>query len=139
MKSLPPEDQLPAVQNSPGSPIKMNSAVGISSPIAGDPDSDDEKKEADIRFHDVFTCTVGRKRSSARYYVNDSDEIAQCLAALTNSLNDGKGFIELLQFEDSLSSAPSMSSSRNNLRERIGSLPLVNEKEVFRTSSGQSI
>ena len=139
MKSLPPEDQLPAVQTSPGSPIKMNSAVGISSPIAGDPDSDDEKKEADIRFHDVFTCTVGRKRSSARYYVNDSDEIAQCLAALTNSLNDGKGFIELLQFEDSLSSAPSMSSSRNNLRERIGSLPLVNEKEVFRTSSGQSI
>ena len=105
-----------------------------------DEDSDEKKPEAAIRFHDVFTCTVGRKRSTAHYYVNDSDEIAQCLATLVNSLNDGKGYIELLQFEDT-SSAPSLSGSRNDLtRGKTGSLPSVGESKLFvKSSSGQSI
>eukprot|EP00227_Mantoniella_beaufortii_P010796 CAMPEP_0197579166 /NCGR_PEP_ID=MMETSP1326-20131121/3221_1 /TAXON_ID=1155430 /ORGANISM="Genus nov. species nov., Strain RCC2288" /LENGTH=357 /DNA_ID=CAMNT_0043142545 /DNA_START=26 /DNA_END=1098 /DNA_ORIENTATION=+ len=46
-----------------------------------------------------ITCTVGRKRSGAAYYVNDSDDIAELLATLTNSLDDGKGRVELLQFD----------------------------------------
>ena len=31
--------------------------------------------------------------------MNDSDDIAELLATLTNSLNDGKGRVELLQFD----------------------------------------
>lgn len=98
-----------------------------------------KKSEAEIRFHDIYTCTVGRKRSAARYYVNDSDEVAQCLAALTNSLNDGKGYIELLQFEDQVAPGMSSSASRGNLGGRATSLPLVNESDVYRSSSGHSI
>jgi len=30
----------------------------------------------------VFTCTVGRKRSQARYYLNDSEEVAILLEEL---------------------------------------------------------
>jgi trehalose 6-phosphate synthase/phosphatase len=42
--------------------------------------------------------------------VNDSDDIAELLATLTNSLDDGKGRIELLQFdaESSLGSSRSL-------------------------------
>ena len=50
-------------------------------------------------FSTPITCTVGRKRSGAGYYVNDSDDIAELLATLTNSLDDGKGRVELLQFD----------------------------------------
>ncbi|OUS42733.1 glycosyltransferase family 20-domain-containing protein [Ostreococcus tauri] len=98
-----------------------------------------KKHEAEIRFQDIVTCTVGRKRSSARYFVNDSDEVALCLAALTNSLNDGKGVIELLQFEDSVSNV-SKSASRGNLSTgRAASLPGGDNDAVYRSSSGQSI
>ena len=118
----------------------MSSAVGVSSPIAGDLEEEEENRhEVAIRFHDVFTCTVGRKRSSAHYYVNDSDEIAQCLAALTNSLNDGKGYIELLQFEDTVSSMPSLSSSRNFSSGRVGSSPHMTDTDVYRSASVQSM
>ena len=138
-KSLDPEDSGNA-PTSPGSPIKMSSAVGVSSPIAGDLEEEEENRhEVAIRFHDVFTCTVGRKRSSAHYYVNDSDEIAQCLAALTNSLNDGKGYIELLQFEDTVSSMPSLSSSRNFSSGRVGSSPHMTDTDVYRSASVQSM
>jgi hypothetical protein len=34
----------------------------------------------------VFTCTVGRKRSQARYYLNDSDEVASLLEELAATL-----------------------------------------------------
>lgn len=141
LKSLPPEAQEDEYS---GSPSQRSFSVGASSPMphgeAIDEDSDEKKPEAAIRFHDVFTCTVGRKRSTAHYYVNDSDEIAQCLATLVNSLNDGKGYIELLQFEDT-SSAPSLSGSRNDLtRGKTGSLPSVGESKLFvKSSSGQSI
>ena len=61
-------------------------------------------------FETPVTCTVGRKRSGAGYFVNDSDDIAELLACLTNSLNDGKGRVELLQFdtESSMGSARSL-------------------------------
>jgi hypothetical protein len=39
----------------------------------------------------VFTCTVGRKRSQARYYLNDSDEVVQLLEALAATLPDKLG------------------------------------------------
>ena len=63
--------------------------------------SSPEKKKPSIltTFGTPITCTVGRKRSGAGYYVNDSDDIAELLATLTNSLNDGKGRVELLQFD----------------------------------------
>ena len=134
LKSLPPSS---AEYMSPQGTSPQH-AVGSSHTV----DEDEEgKHEIPIRFHDVFTCTVGRKRSAARYYVNDSDEVAQCLAALTNSLNDGKGLIELLQFEDSLSSGPSLSSSRNMSAQRIGSVTQIQEEpmSVRKSSSGQSI
>ena len=59
-----------------------------------------KKKKADVHFGSVFTCTVGRKRSPAHYFVDDSDQIAELLVGLVNSMNDGKGLVELLQFND---------------------------------------
>jgi trehalose 6-phosphate synthase/phosphatase len=59
-----------------------------------------KKKKADVHFGSVFTCTVGRKRSPAHYFVDDSDQIAALLIGLVNNMNDGKGLIELLQFND---------------------------------------
>ena len=50
-------------------------------------------------FGTPITCTVGRKRSDAGYFVNDSDDIAELLVMLTNNLDDGKGRVELLQFD----------------------------------------
>jgi trehalose 6-phosphate synthase/phosphatase len=34
----------------------------------------------------IFTCTVGRKRSQARYFLNDSEEVAALLEDLSNTL-----------------------------------------------------
>jgi trehalose 6-phosphate synthase/phosphatase len=61
-------------------------------------------------FGTPITCTVGRKRSDAGYFVNDSDDIAELLVMLTNNLDDGKGRVELLQFdtESSLGSTRSL-------------------------------
>ena len=61
-------------------------------------------------FGTPITCTVGRKRSGAGYFVNDSDDIAELLVMLTNNLDDGKGRVELLQFdtESSLGSTRSL-------------------------------
>ena len=67
------------------------------------------------------------------------DTSAQCLAALTNSLNDGKGYIELLQFEDTVSSMPSLSSSRNFSSGRVGSSPHMTDTDVYRSASVQSM
>jgi len=73
-------------------------------------------------FGKHYTCTVGRKRSGAGYYVNDSDDIAELLVNLTNNLNDGKGRVELLQFD----AESSLGSSRSLA-------------ELARQNSGQSI
>ena len=72
--------------------------------------NDDNKPSILTTFRTPITCTVGRKRSGAGYYVNDSDDIAELLATLTNSLGDGKGRVELLQFdtESSLGSSRSL-------------------------------
>ena len=59
-----------------------------------------KKKKVNVHFGSVFTCTVGRKRSPAQYYVDDSDQIAELLVGLVNNMNDGKGLVELLQFND---------------------------------------
>jgi len=71
---------------------------------------DDGKPSTVTTFGYPMTCTVGRKRSCAAYYVNDSDDIAELLATLTNSLDDGRGRVELLQFntESSLGSSRSL-------------------------------
>ena len=61
---------------------------------------DTKKRKADVRFGSVFTCTVGRKHSPAHYFVDDSDQIAELLVGLVNIMNDGKGLVELLQFND---------------------------------------
>ena len=61
---------------------------------------DTKKRKADVRFGSVFTCTVGRKHSPAHYFVDDSDQIAELLIGLVNNMHDGKGLIELLQFND---------------------------------------
>ena len=34
----------------------------------------------------MFTCTVGRKRSQARYYLNDSEEVATLLEEMCLTL-----------------------------------------------------
>jgi hypothetical protein len=47
----------------------------------------------------AFKFNLCRYSSGAAYYVNDSDDIAELLATLTNSLDDGKGRVELLQFD----------------------------------------
>lgn len=91
--------------------------IGKSLSSAGDGVEDADSKSTDegkppilTTFGFTVTCTVGRKRSGAAYYVNDSDDIAELLATLTNSLDDGKGRIELLQFdaESSLGSSRSL-------------------------------
>lgn len=71
---------------------------------------DDGRPSVITTFGATITCTVGRKRSGAGYFVNDSDDIAEILASLTNSLDDGKGRVELLQFdtESSLGSTRSL-------------------------------
>lgn len=93
--------------------------------------NDDNKPSILTTFRTPITCTVGRKRSGAGYYVNDSDDIAELLATLTNSLGDGKGRVELLQFdtESSLGSSRSLADlARQNsganmaLMSRQGSL-----------------
>ena len=58
----------------------------------------------------MYKRQVGRKRSDAGYFVNDSDDIAELLVMLTNNLDDGKGRVELLQFdtESSLGSTRSL-------------------------------
>jgi trehalose 6-phosphate synthase/phosphatase len=91
---------------------------------------------------------VGRKRSGAGYYVNDSDDIAELLVNLTNNLNDGKGRVELLQFdaESSLGSSRSLaelarqnsgqSMSRSASQHRLGRNPSVsNVSNISDTSS----
>jgi len=74
--------------------------------------ADDEDGQTTIitTFGKHYTCTVGRKRSGAGYYVNDSNDVAEILANLTNNLDDGKGRVELLQFdaESSLGSSRSL-------------------------------
>ena len=62
-------------------------------------DPDDVFPSIVTTFGTHYTCTVGRKRSQAGFYVNDSGDIAELLANLTNSLGDGKGRVELLQFD----------------------------------------
>jgi trehalose 6-phosphate synthase/phosphatase len=99
-------------------------------------------------FGKHYTCTVGRKRSGAGYYVNDSDDIAELLVNLTNNLNDGKGRVELLQFdaESSLGSSRSLaelarqnsgqSMSRSASQHRLGRNPSVsNVSNISDTSS----
>ena len=99
-------------------------------------------------FGKHYTCTVGRKRSGAGYYVNDSDDIAELLVNLTNDLNDGKGRVELLQFdaESSLGSSRSLaelarqnsgqSMSRSASQHRLGRNPSVsNVSNISDTSS----
>ena len=99
-------------------------------------------------FGKHYTCTVGRKRSGAGYYVNDSDDIAELLVNLTNNLNDGKGRVELLQFdaESSLGSSRSLaelarqnsgqSISRSASQHRLGRNPSVsNVSNISDTSS----
>ena len=79
--------------------------------------NDDDKPSILTTFRTPITCTVGRKRSGAGYYVNDSDDIAELLATLTNSLDDGKARVELLQFdtESSLGSNRSLADlARHN-------------------------
>jgi len=83
---------------------------GVSDGVDGKGKGDDGKPSTITTFGTPITCTVGRKRSGAGYYVNDSDDIAELLATLTNSLDDGKGRVELLQFdtESSLGSSRSL-------------------------------
>ena len=91
-----------------GDDVKMREMNGKNVSISNDGESDiaadsstSEKIKPSIltTFGTPITCTVGRKRSGAGFYVNDSDDIAELLATLTNSLDDGKGRVELLQFD----------------------------------------
>lgn len=97
-------------------------------------------------FGTHYTCTVGRKRSGAGYYVNDSGDIAELLANLTNSLDDGKGRVELLQFdtESSLGSSRSLADmARQNSTQSIsrqGSIAEnMNTHRLARTQSVSNV
>jgi trehalose 6-phosphate synthase/phosphatase len=115
---------------------------------AGDGDAEDAGPTIVTTFGKHYTCTVGRKRSGAGYYVNDSDDIAELLANLTNNLDDGKGRVELLQFdtESSLGSSRSLaelarqnstqSISRSASQHRLARNPSVsNVSNISDTSS----
>lgn len=92
---------------------------------SGEGDKKEKEPITITTFGTPITCTVGRKRSGASYFVNDSDDIAELLATLTNSLNDGKGRVELLQFdtESSMGSVATLGSmSRQGSIANLGSV-----------------
>ena len=67
----------------------------------------------------VFTCRVGRKACRHITSVDDSDQIAELLVGLVNIMNDGKGLVELLQFNDA-SDEVSQEAPERSLSERVG-------------------
>ena len=140
----------PADKNGEGANEKANVSAGGAKPSGGaaDGDAEDAGPTTVTTFGKHYTCTVGRKRSGAGYYVNDSDDIAELLGNLTNNLNDGKGRVELLQFdtESSLGSSRSLaelarqnsaqSISRSASQHRLGRNPSVsNVSNISDTSS----
>ena len=61
----------------------------------------DTKKKSGRSFQlGVHVSGVGRSIRPAHYFVDDSDQIAELLVGLVNIMNDGKGLVELLQFND---------------------------------------
>ena len=139
----------PADKSGKGKTEKANGAGGVKAGGgAPDGDAEDAGPTTVTTFGKHYTCTVGRKRSGAGYYVNDSDDIAELLGNLTNNLNDGKGRVELLQFdtESSLGSSRSLaelarqnsaqSISQSASQHRLGRNPSVsNVSNISDTSS----
>ena len=94
---------------------------------------DTKKRKADVRFGSVFTCTVGRKHSPAHYFVDDSDQIAELLVGLVNIMNDGKGLVELLQFNDASDEVSQEAPERSLSRARS-----VDEFQQFASQKQES-
>jgi hypothetical protein len=72
-----------------GSPHSTSSRGSASRPSEGDAGDAGEDVAAEVARQEgerLFTCTVGRKRSQARYYLNDSEEVALLLARLCETL-----------------------------------------------------
>jgi len=73
---------------------ERRSMGGVSGPVHPSCDESAEGAEADEASgleqegKCVFTCTVGRKRSQARYFLNDSDEVVQLLEGFAATLRE---------------------------------------------------
>lgn len=107
-------------------------------------DPDDVFPSIVTTFGTHYTCTVGRKRSQAGFYVNDSGDIAELLANLTNSLGDGKGRVELLQFDTesslgSLSNRSLADMARQNSTQSISRHESIAELSTHRLGRTQSV